>query len=122
MLIHRISWRIIASKITLLYTRSYKSLDFEPNSKKVGILLLVISDGKKDDVFLVDRTIQALETVDWISRTSSENVNGQPWNCGKPDLIILAGDLNTEPEFLPYQVLIKLGSMTDPNGKSDIVL
>ena len=120
--IHHILWRIIASNVTFVYTRSYKSLDFEPNSKKLGILLLVISDGKKDDVFLVDRTIQALETVDWISRTSSENVNGQPWNCGKPDLIILAGDLNTEPEFLPYQVLIKLASMTDPNGKSDIVL
>ena len=119
--IHHISWRIIASKATFLYTRSYKSLDFEPKIN-VGIFLLVISDGKKDDVFLVDRTIQALETVDWISRTSSENVNGQPWNCGKPDLIILAGDLNTETEFLPYQVLIKLGSMTDPNGKSDIVL
>ena len=120
--IHHILWRIIASKITVLYTRSYKPLEFEPNSNKVGILLLVISDGKKDDVFLVDRTIQALETVDWINKTSSENVNGQPWNCGKPDLIILVGDLNTEPEFLPYQVLIKLGSMTDPNGKSDIVL
>ena len=83
---------------------------------------LVDSDGKKDDVFLVDRTIQALETVDWIYKTSSENINRQPWSCGKPDLIILAGDLNTEPEFFPYQVLIKLGSMTDPNGKSDNVL
>ena len=85
-------------------------------------MLLVVSDGKKDDVFLVDRTIQALETVDWIYKTSSENINRQPWSCGKPDLIILAGDLTPEPEFFPYQVLIKLGSMADPNGKSDNVL
>ena len=85
-------------------------------------MLLVVSDGKKNDVFMVDRTIQALETVDWIYKTSSENIDRQPWSCGKPDLIILSGDLNTEPEFFPYQVLIKLGSMTDPNGKSDNVL
>ena len=70
----------------------------------------------------MDRTVQALETVDWIYKTSTENIYRQPWSCGRPDLIILAGDLNTEPEFFPYQVLIKLGSMTDPNGNSDNVL
>ena len=79
--------------------------------------MLFHSDGNKGDIFLVDRTIQALETVDWINKTSSESSKGKPWTCGEPDLIILAGDLNTEPEFFPYQVLIKLGSMIDPYGR-----
>ena len=69
---------------------------------------------------MVDRTLQALETIDWIRQTSSVNsfddVNGH----SAPDVIILGGDLNTEPGSLPYQVLTQFGLLIDENGRSFI--
>ena len=75
------------------------------------------SDGSKEDIFLVDRTIQALETIDWIRQTSSVNTFDAIKGSSAPDLIILGGDLNTEPGFLPYQVLTQYGLLNDKNGR-----
>ena len=88
--------------------------------------MYIFSDGRTDDIFLVDRSLQALETIDWINTTSSDTSFTSPLCLGtsgntyeaslKPDLIIFAGDLNTEPGFLPYRVLTELGDFLDANG------
>ena len=78
------------------------------------------SDGNKEDGFRVDRSLQALETIDWIHRTSSGSMQNNPESgvdFHAPDLVLLAGDLNTEPGFFPYRVLTEIGSLTDTNGK-----
>ena len=78
------------------------------------------SDESREDAFLVDRTLQALETTDWIRQTSSKNLPTDGNKTFAPDIIILGGDLNTEPGFLPYRVLTQFGSMIDKNGRSMI--
>ena len=75
---------------------------------------------------MVDRSLQALETIEWIHTTSSETsltptscigTSGNTYDASlKPDLIIFAGDLNTEPGFFPYRVLTELGDFLDANG------
>jgi len=70
----------------------------------------------EEDIFLVDRTLQALETIDWIRQTSSTHSIGDIDGTSTPDLIIFGGDLNTEPGFIPYQVLTQFGSLVDKNG------
>ena len=85
-----------------------------------NFILHLDSDGSKDDYYLVDRSLQALETSDWIHRTSSESSKSYYSNgvlSSDPDIIILAGDLNTEPGFFPYRVLTEYGCLTDSNGK-----
>ena len=91
-------------------------------------MYIIISDRSKDDIYLVDRTLQALEAIDWIHTTSSGSslTSRVSYDVGTkadicdallaPDLIILAGDLNTEPGFFPYRVLTELGSLIDANG------
>ena len=81
------------------------------------LFCFVKSDGKKEDIFLVDRTLQALETIDWIRQTSSVNTFDDINGPSAPDLIILGGDLNTEPGFLPYKVLTQYGLLNDENGR-----
>ena len=81
------------------------------------------SDGNKEDCFLVDRSLQALETIDWIHRTSSGSLQTRPEGgvaIHAPDLVLLVGDLNTEPGFLPYRVLTEIGSLIDTNGNFNI--
>ena len=68
----------------------------------------------------MDRSLQALETLDWIRQTSSVYSNMDENSASPPDLIILGGDLNTEPGFFPYQILTQFGSLIDKNGKSFI--
>ena len=72
-----------------------------------------------EDVFLVDRSVQALETIDWIIRTSagSAQINQEgSVDTQEPDLVILAGDFNTEPGSFQYRILTEMGGLTDTNG------
>ena len=62
---------------------------------------------------MVDRTLQALETLDWIRQTSSVYSKMDENSASPPDLIILGGDLNTEPGFFPYHILTQFGSLID---------
>ena len=62
--------------------------------------------------------MQALETLDWIRQTSLVYSNMDENSASPPDIIILGGDLNTEPGFFPYQILTQFGSLIDENGKS----
>ena len=73
----------------------------------------------------MDRSLQALETIDWIHRTSSGSLQNKPEGgvaIHAPDFIILAGDLNTEPGFFPYRLLTEVGSLNDTNGNFVISL
>ena len=65
----------------------------------------------------MDRSLQALETLDWIRQTSSVYSKMDENSASPPDLIILGGDLNTEPGFFPYHILTQFGSLIDKNGK-----
>ena len=65
----------------------------------------------------MDRSLQALETLDWIRQTSLLYSNMDENRASPPDIIILGGDLNTEPGFFPYQILTQFGSLIDENGK-----
>ena len=55
-----------------------------------------------DDRYLGHRVLHAFESAQWVNLTSSS-----------ADLIIYAGDFNTEPESLPYRILCCLGSLKD---------
>ena len=68
-----------------LYMSHYHA-DYDPNN----------------DRYIAHRVLQAFESAQWINLTSSG-----------ADLIIYAGDFNTEPESLPYRILRILGSLND---------
>ena len=55
-----------------------------------------------NDRYIAHRVLQAFESAQWINLTSSG-----------ADLIIYAGDFNTEPQSLPYRILCSLGSLKD---------
>ena len=68
-----------------LYMSHYHA-DYDPNN----------------DRYLAHRVLQAFESAQWINLTSSG-----------ADLIIYAGDFNTEPNSLPYRILSSLGLLKD---------
>lgn len=53
---------------------------------------------RETDPFLSDRLSQALESVDWIEMTSRDS-----------EIVIFAGDFNSEIGDLPYRVLTEFG-------------
>ena len=113
---------------TIAGISSYTLLELNKNLVNVHkikwqITTYIIRDGSKDDIFLVDRSMQALETVDYICTTSSCSPSpDDDIRIFTPDLIILAGDLNTEPASFPYRILTQFGSLIDSNGKYYIFL
>ncbi len=54
--------------------------------------------------------LQALEASDWIERTS---------RASSADVVVYAGDLNTERGDLPWRVLTQLGRMNAYEGREE---
>ena len=59
-------------------------------------------DGTDTDRYLGHRVLHAFESAQWLNLTSSS-----------ADMVIYAGDFNTEPNSLPYEMLSKLPQLKD---------
>ncbi|EFN81167.1 Putative neutral sphingomyelinase [Harpegnathos saltator] len=66
---------------------------------------------RKNDEYMAHRVLQAFDTAQFVRMTS-----------GGADAVILAGDLNTEPQDLAYRIICGVAGLTDacPNSASYI--
>jgi hypothetical protein len=68
------------------------------------IRILNFAFQRENDEFLGDRAAAAVEAVDWIDQMSASS---------DADIVIYAGDFNTESGDLPHRILTKLGKFDD---------
>lgn len=75
------------------------------------ILQLHAEYNREHDEYMAHRVLQAFDTAQFVRMTS-----------GGTDAIILAGDLNTEPQDLAYKIIRGVASLMDtcPNSVSHI--
>lgn len=66
---------------------------------------------RENDEYMAHRVLQAFDTAQFVRMTS-----------GGADAVILAGDLNTEPQDLAYRIMRGVGGLMDacPNSASHI--